>query len=369
MRAPYLIAKRGRVWYYRLAGEKTFHSTGLTDKGKAVARAMDLAAEKGRSSDATLEAFASGIFDWGRSAWIAKQHAKGRPFSRAVARASRAILVNHILPQFGTLPLAAISRAAIEDWLVTLPLANATRNHILYTMRTILREARAAGLIRENPLQEPEAFGKDFRPRDVFSAAELRLLFPADLASLWRSRWKGLFFLTLASTGIRSGEARALTWRQVLWGERALLIDQAAKGGDSDIGPTKSGETRIVLLPSRTLAELQRWHDQQEWNEPCDFVFPGSVDRGTPLCAAAVSHCFPAVLARAGISREGRNLVVHSFRHTYNTMLKRTVPAETLRALTGHATEAMSERYDHPQIADKVAALEPARGVVEGLLG
>ena len=27
MKRPYLLKKRGRYWYYRLADEKTFHST------------------------------------------------------------------------------------------------------------------------------------------------------------------------------------------------------------------------------------------------------------------------------------------------------------------------------------------------------
>jgi hypothetical protein len=49
-------------------------------------------------------------------------------------------------------------------------------------------------------------------------------------------------------------------------------------------------------------------------------------------------------------------------------MLRRTVPAETLRALTGHKSVAMTERYDHPEIADRISALEPARKMVEELL-
>lgn len=370
MISPFLLSKRGRAWYYRLAGEKTFHSTGQTDRGRAITFAMGKVAERESAAIVTLNAFAKDFFKWGICTWIAKQHAKGRPFSQAVARSVRALLDNHILPKFGPLPLTAISKAAVEDWLVTLPLANATRNHILYTLRTILREARAAKLIKENPLQEPEPFGKDFHPRDVFSAAELRLLFPEDLLAVWRTRWRGLFFLLLASTGIRSGEARALSWRQVLWGEGALLIDRAVKGGDlGGIGPTKTGETRVVLLPSRTLTELTAWQREQAWNEPDDLVFAGAVGRRIPMSAAAISHSLTPILTRAGISREGRNLVVHSFRHTYNTALRRLVPAETLRALTGHKSVAMSDRYDHPSRHAMIEALSPARLAVENLIG
>jgi integrase len=142
------------------------------------------------------------------------------------------------------------------------------------------------------------------------------------------------------------------------------------KGGDlGGIGPTKTGETRVVLLPSRTLAELQAWRGEQAWNEPDDLVFASVVDRRIPMSAGAISHTFPIALEKAGISREGRNLVVHSFRHTYNTMLKRVMPGDLVRKLTGHSSESMTTRYDHPELADRVAALEPARKIVEGLLG
>jgi hypothetical protein len=36
---------------------------------------------------------------------------------------------------------------------------------------------------------------------------------------------------------------------------------------------------------------------------------------------------------------------------------------------TGHKSAAMRDRYDHPELADRITALEPAREIVEGLLG
>jgi hypothetical protein len=38
----YLLWKRGQHWYYRLAGEKTFHTTGQTARGKAESYVVEL---------------------------------------------------------------------------------------------------------------------------------------------------------------------------------------------------------------------------------------------------------------------------------------------------------------------------------------
>jgi integrase len=65
------------------------------------------------------------------------------------------------------------------------------------------------------------------------------------------------------------------------------------------------------------------------------------------------------------IQANGRRLTVHGLRHTWNTALRRLLPEEMLRALMGHHSERMSDLYDHPQVAEQVKALEPARKEIE----
>jgi integrase len=112
------------------------------------------------------------------------------------------------------------------------------------------------------------------------------------------------------------------------------------------------------------MGELRAWRDMQPGD---DLVFPGREGRWLPKCW--IGDTFTAALPRAGIRVEGRNLVAHSLRHGYNTMIRRHVPEGVLRALTGHSSAAMSDRYDHPGIAERVAELEPARETVGRLLG
>jgi integrase len=55
-------------------------------------------------------------------------------------------------------------------------------------------------------------------------------------------------------------------------------------------------------------------------------------------------------LNRMGITeteRKLRNLTFHSWRHFYNTMLRGRIPDSKLQKLTGHRTQAMTERYSH----------------------
>lgn len=368
MRAPFILYRRGKIFYYRLPREKTFHSTGKTSERAArehVRKIMQLPAE----SNVRLGTFAKGFFS-PDSPWIARQHAKGRPFGEATRAGRARHLAEYILPRFHDLILTDLSKAEIEKWLISLPLSNQTRNHILYTFRIVLRDAVDSGAAPYSVLERVEPFGKDFRPRDVFSAAELRKLFPAGpLAPIWGKERTGCLFLLLATTGIRSGEARALRWVKILWGDHAILVDSAARAWSGDVGPisAKKGGSRIVPMHPRLETLLLAWREGMAWNEQEDFVFPGAT-RGTPVSSATVTHALAPALKRAGIDRGDRVLVVHSFRHTFNTALRRQLPDDVLHRLTGHHSAEMSDRYDHPGIEAKVRELEPARAVVAELL-
>jgi integrase len=358
------------VYYVRFydprTGKRVALSTGESTKGRAREFAENLLAE-GAVRDPRLEDFARDFFKWESCAWIARQHAKGRPFGRYQARTRRAHLENYIFPQFGKKRLAELTRPMIEDWLVSLDLANQTKNHMLYTLHIVLREAKSAKLIRDNPLQEMEPLGKNPRKRDVFTMEELRTLFPHDLAELtriWKTPKYAALFIALATTGIRSGEARALLWRHLL-AEGWLHVERAHKV-DGTIGTTKTGEERVVALPRRTVEVLEWWRRQSPFTAEDHLMFFG-MNAVTPLNVETVTHFLPGALQRAGVQITGRNLVVHSLRHTYNTIMRQVLPEEILRKLTGHKTPEMTQHYDHPGVQDRIGKLEGSRALIENV--
>jgi integrase len=339
-------------------------STGAATIGRA-REAADRILEQSAGPTPRLTDYARDFFVWGSCPWIARQHAKGRPFGEYQASIRRAHLDNHILPAFGKKRLEVLTRPMIESWVLTLPLANQSRNHILYTLRIVLREAKSAKLIRDNPLQEMEPLGKNPRKRDVFTMEEFRALFPhglAELTRIWKTPKYAALFITLATTGIRSGEARALAWRHLL-AEGWLHVERAHKV-DGSIGTTKTGEERVIALPRRTVEILEWWRGQSPFTAEDHLMFFG-MNAVTPLNVETVTHLLPGALGRAGVQIRNRNLVVHSLRHTYNTIMRAVLPAETLRKFTGHRSPEMTELYDHPGLQERILSLKASRTLVE----
>lgn len=178
------------------------------------------------------------------------------------------------MANFGKMKIADLDQKSIEDWLATLPLSNQTRNHVLYTFRIVLREAKLAGIVRVNVLADAEPFGSDKKQRDVFTLAELHALFPDDdekLVEIWGEPERAVAFLLLASTGIRSGECRALRWLNLLEG-RALYVDSALDKLGRPKG-TKTGAARVVLLPTKAQRALAEWRGLTKRKSAEDFIF------------------------------------------------------------------------------------------------
>lgn len=340
-----------RFWYFYFwdgDGRKRRRvtlSTGRTNKNKAKERALEYfreleEADKARAAAPPVPAlrdFAATFFQWGECSWIATRHRQGFRFSEDTAAGRRGHLVNHILKRFGDLPLDKITRGDVREWLAGLKVENQSRNHVLNTFRIVLRSAAHKELIPVNPLEGKDMqFRVNAKRRDVFALEEIQTLFPTDeakLVAIWKYPKYATAFLVLASTGIRSGELRALVWSDVLWEYRALHISRAAKesgriGGLKTATPMNPDD-RVVLLPARTLATLQWWHGKTPHKALQNIVFFGDTpDR--PMNRRTLSEHLGPCLERAEIRHAGRTLTPHSFRHGYVSAARREMPQATL---------------------------------------
>lgn len=97
-------------------------------------------------------------------------------------------------------------------------------------------------------------------------------------------------------------------------------------------------------------------------------MFP-SDGTGRPLDRDTLRSALARALHTAGISDNGRHLVVHSFRNAYVTLLRGTLPDDALRALSGHAAIAMTEHHDHPSADQRIDSLEYYRRALQAILG
>ena len=80
-------------------------------------------------------------------------------------------------PKFGPIPLDEITQVMYEDWRLTLPLANSTKNDITAVINQIMKEAVRDEKIKVNPIQNVESLSKiPEKPRDALSFVSLIFL-------------------------------------------------------------------------------------------------------------------------------------------------------------------------------------------------
>ena len=100
MQRPYLMKKRGKYWYYRLAGETDFHSAGRTARARAeeyVVRLIECGGkENSNKAIRTLAKCAGPFFDWDRRPHVRRLREEGKSITRNYAKIQRLVMKKHI---------------------------------------------------------------------------------------------------------------------------------------------------------------------------------------------------------------------------------------------------------------------------------
>lgn len=147
-----------------------------------------------------------------------------------------------------------------------------------------------------------------------------------------------------ARTGLRLGDACRLRWED-FGGDGVLRVKTAKTGA-------------LVALPGASLrAELEKVTQRRGEAERAEgYIMPGIAER-YERDAAGVSDWVGRYFQRAGIvtrikqagwAKARADASYHSLRHTFVTRaIEAGVPAPIVRALVGHNTEAMTDRYTH----------------------
>jgi len=351
MKRPYLLFKRGRLWYYRLAGEKTFHTTGQRNRNKAETFVVELL----RSSDGhknqrhlSFRRYAAPFFDWDYCPHIRRLREEGKSITRRHAKIQRQRLKKHILNDpFADKHLSEITRADVLDLRSRLLVKNApaTVNKSLGIVKVIFREALYREEINRDPTAGVGRIKERKKERGIFTGEELRALFPDIGYGPWRDIHDYTCFYIAAVTGLRRGEILALRWRHINFERQVLIVSEAWKGGN-EIGPPKWDHNRLVPLSPRTINKLSRLQNASIRIGPDDFVF--CYDNGSHVGETWWRKRFCWAMEHAGINRQARCLTPHSFRHTINTIVRDSGhdPAK-IRAVLGWMDEAVQDTYTH----------------------
>ena len=346
------------VWYYHAYdedGRRISVSTGQTAKSRARDYALTLAKQnklipnKYRHS-ITFQVFAKPFFIWGECPYVMDKINRGGTYSRSFCDSNRQSIDKHIIPYFGNKQVGKITESQINSWLVGLPsnnnISRATANKMLGLLRIIMTEAAKQKIIESNPAEKVKPLIEKANARDAFTLGEAKALL--NDPDKWGNVLSYTASLLCAFTGLRAGEIRALRTCDI---HKDYLSIKHAWDEKYGLKTTKSGKERKIPIPAQVHEALMEIApDNAE-----GFVF--SLSGGDkPMSGRVFANALYRKLRGIGISedvRRERGLSFHSWRHFFNTRLVAAgVEGEITRAVIGHESEDMTDRYLHLSPSD-----------------
>ncbi|MER6733614.1 tyrosine-type recombinase/integrase [Streptomyces puniciscabiei] len=229
-----------------------------------------------------------------------------------------------------------------------------TVQYIHAVLRSSLQQAIREELIARNVariVETPTVARKEVRPLDT---AEARLMLKTARSHRLYALW-----LLLVSTGLRRGEALALTWADVDLTNGQLRVRRNVQRIRRELifgSPKTMRSMRTVAIPKHCMRALAQHRAQQErerkvagkkWQptpgQPDGLIFTTTTGRVTD--PRSLNRMLTILCRDAGV----RRVRVHDLRHTCaSLLLAQGVDARTIMETLGHSTITMTlDTYAH----------------------
>lgn len=291
----------------------------------------------------------------------AVRHFRATHMKNGLKPSTRAGYANRIdmllTPRFGGMPIDEVDGAALTKLdvdLVADELASSTRGKIQTVLRSVLRSAVRAGMLKTMPVlpQLPKVGRKVPHP---MRRADLEAILSVTNAE------GRLAFELAAFTGLRASELRGLRWSDV---DLKIGIITVRRGITLGIEVTpKSHHQRVIPIGPRLRAAL----GTAEPKKKSPWAPVALTALGKPWGESGLNQAFQRAQERAG--RTGWTF--HDLRHFFVTELFRNgAGAAAIQQLAGHADLATTQRYADLDANDLRSAIERIDGnSVETALG
>jgi integrase len=314
--------------------------------GKTKAEVRDKLKELHRELDEGTASSPTYRLDQAVSAWLASLDL--HPSTVANYR----FMAKHVTTELGSLDrLRDLTAKDVQEFLEELPLSTRSRKLVHKILRDSIQHAMIAGLAGRNvaAIVNSTPRGSAGRPSKALSVAQSE----AVLNAAKGTRLEAYLALSLM-TGIRTEEARALTWEHVnLDGNPAadppvpphVALWRSVRAH----GDTKTERSKRTLAMPEFVADALRGHRARQaaerlragprWKEH-DLVFASTT--GTPRSAGNVRRDFQAICEKAGL---GKAWTPRELRHSFVSMLSADgVATEDISHLVGHSSTRTTER-------------------------
>ncbi|QLL77739.1 tyrosine-type recombinase/integrase [Ligilactobacillus saerimneri] len=343
--------KKGMLWRYQvcitdpLTGKKRFKSkSGFATKRDAKIAADELEKQihtGGYSQDSDI------TFKELTDMWLESYQLTVR---ESTFRFSVANLKKHVLPLFGHKKIADITtldcQRAVNRW----SKEAVTFNKRMGLLQRILRYALSLQLIDRVPTDAvimPRTKKAD-SSANFYTRDELRTFLEYAEKTLDYKYYA--FFRLLAFSGLRKGEALALTWSDVNFKEKYVDVNKTTAVGLKSwyvLHPPKTeASIRKAYIDSKTVDVLKEWRSRQaKWLlsngfnvlDKSQHVFTNQ--KNELWYSSSICHTANSLADEIGLHR----ITLHGFRHTYATLAAQGgMPIKELQAQLGHSNVKMT---------------------------
>jgi integrase len=226
----------------------------------------------------------------------------------------RTYLEQRIAPRWGTYRLGDVRTVAVEDWLGSLDLSNASKAKVRNIFHALYSHAQRYEWHDRNPITKVRQSAQRQREPDILDAKEL-----TDLLDALLDPYRTMVFVA-AATELRRGEFIGLKWADIDLETGQIL--QCRSVVNQNVGKLKtvaSGKP-VALDPDLSIA-LAKLQAVSPFNQPGDWVFASPASGGKKPYwpdMALNRHVRPAA-TKLGI---GKRIGWHTFRRTYASLLK-----------------------------------------------
>ena len=163
-----------------------------------------------------------------------------------------------------------------------------------------------------------------------------------------------LFLLLVCFTGLRKGEAMALTWDDIDFARKNVTINKSRTGSRTEITslittPKTSSSNRTIPLNDRVIEVLREWKIKQaEIDKDCKYNYNEIVRtcKGKPYNnLSAINRVVNRLIVKAGLP----HTTIHGLRHAVASMLDENgIPLQDISILLGHENVSTTEKiYIH----------------------
>lgn len=351
------VYRRGKVYWYE------FEFQGARVRESSHSRLKDVAVRAERQRRREIEEAANGLrpirrlvmFPQAVEEWTEQTKAAWSRNYEAIQTYN----LKHLHPYFKSKFLNEIGHEDIGRYQAKRQsdgASNRTINMEVSTLRMILKSFKLWTAIADDVrmLEERADVGKALDPDEAERLLEA--CFNSAQPSLYPA------VVIYCNTGVRNAELRCARWWQVNFREAEFQVGKSK---------TRGGDGRIIPLNREAMDAFTAWHERWPDAKPTDFIFPSEklVFKGKGSAKLRVmtgydtdftkpvgswKRAWKTALRLAGVTAR-----IHDLRHHFLTEVgEAQTPEKTMKALAGHLSEKMLDRYVHARKMAKRRAVE-----------